>query len=79
MHDNTLREIQSSLCHPGITRLHHFVKVKNLPHFIDDVSKVVNQCNICAEIKPTLYKPPLAHLAFLLLAPTLMLKLLKTV
>ena len=28
MHDNTLQEIHNFLCHPGITRLQHFVKVK---------------------------------------------------
>ena len=46
MHDNTLQEIHNSLCHPSITRLHHFVKVKTLPYSIDDVREVVNQCYI---------------------------------
>ena len=37
------------------------LKQKKLPYSIDDVRKVVNQYSICAEIKPTFYKPPLAQ------------------
>ena len=62
MYDNTLTEIHKSLCHPGITRFYHFVRMKNLPYFIDDVRKVVNKCRLCAEIKPNFYKPPNAQL-----------------
>ena len=62
MYDNTLTEIHESLCHPGITRFYHFVRMKNLPYSIDDVRKVVNKCRICAEIKPNFHKPPNAQL-----------------
>lgn len=53
-----LRELHSSLCHPGITRLAHFVKCKNLPYSLDDVSTVCQQCSICAELKPRFFRLP---------------------
>ena len=41
LHENTLHNIHASLCHPGITRLNHYVRAKNLPYSVDDVRKVV--------------------------------------
>ena len=32
--DNTLYDIHDAFCHLGITRLYHFVRVKNLPYSI---------------------------------------------
>ena len=55
-------EIHAGLCHPGITRTYHFIKMKNLPYSIDKVRKIVNRCRICAEIKPRFYKPMESHL-----------------
>ena len=52
-----LAEIHAALCHPGITRLLHFVRTKNLPFSTDDVRKVCSNCRICAELKPSFYKP----------------------
>jgi len=34
-HENSLYTAQASLCHPGITRLCHFVCTKNLPYSLD--------------------------------------------
>jgi len=51
-----------SLCHPGVTRLIHYVRAKNLPYSVDDVRKVVGDCSVCAEVKPNCYKLPDAHL-----------------
>ena len=42
-------------------RLHHFVRVKNLPYSIDVVRKIVNNCSVCCELKPRFYRPPTAH------------------
>ena len=53
----TLTELHQSLCHPGITRLVHFVKVKNMPYSLDDVKSVVKACKDCSEVKATFYKP----------------------
>ena len=62
MNENTLYKIHESLCHPGITRFNHFIKTKNLPYSIDEVRKVVQECRICSEIKPTFYRPPVTSL-----------------
>ena len=50
--------IHRNLCHPGITRLMHFVRTKNLPFSLDDVKRVTTQCKACAEVRPRYYKPP---------------------
>ena len=55
-----LDELHNELCHPGTTRLLHFVRSKNLPYSTDDVKKVCSSCKICAELKPQFYRPP-AH------------------
>jgi hypothetical protein len=51
----SLRELHESLCHPGITRMYHFIKSKNLPFSIDDVKKNISLCQVCAELKPKFY------------------------
>ncbi|CAC5405006.1 unnamed protein product [Mytilus coruscus] len=54
---DTLSELHSALCHPGINRLLHFVRSKNLPFSVDDVKRTIKQCEICAKIKPQYAKP----------------------
>ena len=49
-------EIHNQLCHPGITRMLHFVRSKNLPYSTEDVKKTCNSCQICAELKPRFYR-----------------------
>ena len=51
-----LSNMHETLRHPGITRLHHFVRSKNLPYAIQDVKEVCNQCRICAELKPRFFR-----------------------
>ena len=58
----SLHQIHEALCHPGITRLFHFVRAKNLPFSVDDVRKTVGNCRVCSEIKPRFYTPPVASL-----------------
>ena len=58
----SLKDLHSSLCHPGVTRLYHFVRSKNLPFSLADVKNTVSSCKICAEAKPRFYRPPFAHL-----------------
>ena len=41
-----LDQLHASLCHPGITRLLHFVQTRNLPYSINDIKTVVNQCKV---------------------------------
>ena len=53
--------MHESLCHPGVTRLHHFVRVKNLPYSVNEVRNVVAKCKVCSELRPNFYKPEVAH------------------
>lgn len=53
--NSTLREIHNGLCHPGVTRLLHFVRSKNLPFSTDDVRRICASCKPCSEIKPKFY------------------------
>ena len=50
-----LHEIHENLCHPGITRLAHFVKVRKLPYSIEEVKRVCATYVVCAIWKPRLY------------------------
>ncbi|XP_024080601.1 uncharacterized protein LOC112126213, partial [Cimex lectularius] len=45
-----LYELHKSLCHPGITRMYHWLRSKNLPYSLEDVRRL--NCSICAEVKP---------------------------
>ncbi|GFY29765.1 retrovirus-related Pol polyprotein from transposon 17.6 [Trichonephila clavipes] len=47
-----LYNLHNSLCHPGVTRMHHWVRCKNLPFSLEDIKKVTNSCLICNELKP---------------------------
>lgn len=55
--DEDLLDLHNGLCHPGITRMNHFVRTKNLPYSLEDVKRVTSQCTICARLKPNYYKP----------------------
>ena len=54
---SNLTEIHEGLCHPGVTRLLHFIRSRNLPFSTDDVKKTCASCRICAELKPQFYRP----------------------
>ena len=47
-----IRGIHEQLCHPGITRLTHFIRSKNLPFSIEQVKQVTNCCKSCLHLKP---------------------------
>ena len=55
---DNLKEIHDSLCHPGITRMCHFVKSRNLPYSVQEVKQIVANCRVCQELKPSFYRPP---------------------
>ena len=57
-----LQTLHGMLCHPGITRLWHYVRCRNLPHSLEDVRHVCNSCTACRELKPSFLKPPQAHI-----------------
>ncbi|XP_055862342.1 uncharacterized protein LOC106074444 [Biomphalaria glabrata] len=62
MSRNDLKLLHNSLCHPGVTRMLHFVRSKNLPFSTDDVRTVIDQCQSCAELKPRFFRPPIGQL-----------------
>ena len=53
---SSFEDIHNNLCHPGVTRLLHFVRTKNLPFSTSDVKRVVSSCKICAERKPQFFR-----------------------
>jgi hypothetical protein len=59
---SNLRDLHTDLCHPGITRMLHFVRSRNLPYSVDDVKDTISNCSICAELKPKFFQPPLFKL-----------------
>jgi hypothetical protein len=52
---NLLNKLHVDLCHPGVERMFHFVKTKNLPYSVDNVKTIVNSCNQCARTKPRFF------------------------
>ena len=57
-----LHEIHKNLCHPGITRLAHFIKIRNLPYSIEEVKRVYATCAVCVRWKPHFHTPETGHL-----------------
>ena len=52
----TLRGIHNSLCHPGVTRMVHFIRSRNLPYSIEEVKRMTTSCPVCLELKPIFHK-----------------------
>ncbi|XP_046407451.1 uncharacterized protein LOC124172088 [Ischnura elegans] len=46
-----LKELHDALCHPGVTRMHHWVRAKNLPYTLEEIKGVINSCTCCNELK----------------------------
>ena len=47
---NALHRIHASLCHPGITRIYHYIQRRNFPYSLDDIKTMTSACAICCEI-----------------------------
>ena len=54
--------LHNSLCHPGVTRMFHFVKIRNLPFSINEVRQMTKDCQICAQNKPKFQRLSNSHL-----------------
>ena len=52
-----LQQLHETLRHPGISRMTHFVRSKNLPYSVEEIKTVSARCRACAELKPRFYKP----------------------
>jgi len=51
-----LETLKRNLGCPGITRLFHQVKIRNLPYSLADVTKICKSCLSCSQLIPKLYK-----------------------
>lgn len=54
--ESQLYKLHCSLCHPGVTRMTHWVRSKNLPFSVEEIRKITASCSICAQIKPRFHK-----------------------
>ena len=54
--DKSLYKLHDALCHPGIVRMLHFVRVKNLPFSTEEIRRTVNNCQICRACKPQFHR-----------------------
>ncbi|XP_069182987.1 uncharacterized protein [Procambarus clarkii] len=57
-----LQELHDNLCHPGVSRVAHFVRRRNLPYSVEEVKKMTNSCSACSELKPQFCKFDSGHL-----------------
>ena len=53
---NVLKELHDALCHPGITRLNHYAKTKNIPCSVEDIRNITSSCQTCLKLKPNFHK-----------------------
>ena len=56
-----LYDLHVSPCHPGITKLAHFMKIKNLPYSIEE-KRICTECPLCAQWKPRFHSSDSAGL-----------------
>ena len=52
-----LKSLHDCLVHPGVQRMWHFVRSKNLPYSMEEVRRMTSACQVCAKIKPRFYVP----------------------
>ena len=55
---NALYRIHADLCHPGMTRIYYYVRLRSLLYSLDNMKRMTEASSICCEIKPRFYKPP---------------------
>ena len=52
-----LKTLHDTMCHPGVTRMTHFVRSRNLPYSVEEIKVMTASCSVCAENKPRFHKP----------------------
>ena len=62
VNDSSLQEQHNSLCHPGVTRMSHFVRCRNLPYSVEDIERMTSACSVCAELKPRFHQSSGTHI-----------------
>jgi len=61
-HPRSIKGLHEPLGHPGITRLWHFVRSKNLPFPLQEVRQACLNCHTCSVLEPRFYRPTQEHL-----------------
>lgn len=51
-----LFDLHKALCHPGVTRMLHWLRSRNMPYSLEDVRKMTAGCHICRQLKPQFFK-----------------------
>ena len=51
-----IMDLHKRSCHPGVTRLWHLIRSRNLPYSICEVRTVLKSCPTCLEVKPQFTK-----------------------
>ena len=54
--EQTLNQLHQNLCHPGVTRMYHWIRNRNLPYSLQEIRNLNSSCKICSEIKPRFHK-----------------------
>ena len=52
----SLFDVHKGLCHPGVTKMLHWVKTHNLPYSVNEVRTMISSCPVCSELKPKFIK-----------------------
>ena len=52
-----LKSVHDALIHPGVQRMIHFVRSRNLAFSVEEVRRVTSACPTCARLKPRFFKP----------------------
>ena len=60
--NDLLYQLHQSVYRPGITRISHFVRARNLPFLIEEIKRMTNASQICCECKPRDHRPDKSHL-----------------
>ena len=50
---DVIRKLHDELCHPGVTRLCHYLRAQNVAFSVDEVRNVISQCRTCMTCKPS--------------------------
>ena len=53
---DSLFKRHEALCHPGVTRLNHFMRTKDLPYSLYEI-KMSSWCPVCCECRPQFHRP----------------------
>ena len=57
-----LFDLYKALCHPGVTRMIHFIRARNLPCSVNDIKKITESRKECCKLKLQFHNPPVSHL-----------------